>query len=199
MTSASASSSAMAVIYDMSELKCTLNVDELDVKNVKTGQKVTITTDVTDKEYTGVVENISVNGTAGSNGVTTYPVKVNIIDFDDALLPGMNVEANIIISSVHNVLAIPVSNLNRGNTVYVKGDKTEENDKAPEGYKTVSVTTGSSDGEYIQVFSGVEEGEILYSTAGTGNSMEEMMQQSHERMKDSAGGGSGGGPGGGGM
>ena len=77
----------MAVIYDMSELKCTLNVDELDVKNVKTGQKVTITTDVTDKEYTGVVENISVNGTAGSNGVTTYPVKVNIIDFDDALLP----------------------------------------------------------------------------------------------------------------
>ena len=77
----------------------------------------------------------------------------------------MNVEANIIISSVHNVLAIPVSNLNRGNTVYVKGDKTEENDKAPEGYKTVSVTTGSSDGEYIQVFSGVEEGEILYSTA----------------------------------
>ena len=180
LTSASASSSAMAVIYDMSELKCTLNVDELDVKNVKTGQKVTITTDVTDKEYTGVVENISVNGTAGSNGVTTYPVKVNIIDFDDALLPGMNVEANIIISSVHNVLAIPVSNLNRGNTVYVKGDKTEENDKAPEGYKTVSVTTGSSDGEYIQVFSGVEEGEILYSTAGTG-------------------GGSGGGPGGGGM
>lgn len=199
LTSASASSSAMAVIYDMSELKCTLNVDELDVKNVKTGQKVTITTDVTDKEYTGVVENISVNGTAGSNGVTTSPVKVNIIDFDDALLPGMNVEANIIISSVHNVLAIPVSNLNRGNTVYVKGDKTEENDKAPEGYKTVSVTTGSSDGEYIQVFSGVEEGEILYSTAGTGNSMEEMMQQSHERMKDSAGGGSGGGPGGGGM
>ena len=101
-------------------------------------RQVTITTDVTDKEYTGVVENISVNGTAGSNGVTTYPVKVNIIDFDDALLPGMNVEANIIISSVHNVLAIPVSNLNRGNTVYVKGDKTEENDKAPEGYKTVS-------------------------------------------------------------
>ncbi len=131
----------------------------LMLKNVKTGQKVTITTDVTDKEYTGVVENISVNGTAGSNGVTTYPVKVNIIDFDDALLPGMNVEANIIISSVHNVLAIPVSNLNRGNTVYgVKGDKTEENDKAPEGYKTVSVTTGSSDGEYIQVFSGVERG-----------------------------------------
>lgn len=49
-----------------------------------------------------------------------------------------------------------------------------------------------------KVFNGVEEGEILYSSAGTGNSMEEMMQESHDRMKDSAGG-SGGGPGGGGM
>ena len=109
----------MAVIYDMSKLKCTLNVDELDVKNVRVGQKVSITTDVNDKEYTGTVETVSVNGTAGSNGVTTYPVKIDIIDFDSYLLPGMNIEASIVISSAHNVLSIPVSSLNRGNTVYI--------------------------------------------------------------------------------
>lgn len=194
--SASSSSSAMAVIYDMSRLKCTLNVDEIDVKDVKVGQKVTITTDVTDKEYTGVVETVSVNGTAGSNGVTTYPVKVDIIDFDDALLPGMNIEASIVISSVHDVLAIPTSSLNRGDTVYVKGEKTDESDAAPEGYRTVSVVTGVSDDEYIQIISGLNEGDELYSSVQEMTPAEMMMNMQNNAAGAQSGPGGPGGSGG---
>lgn len=194
--SVSASSSAMAVIYDMSKLKCTLNVDELDVKNVRVGQKVSITTDVNDKEYTGTVETVSVNGTAGSNGVTTYPVKIDIIDFDSDLLPGMNIEASIVISSAHNVLSIPVSSLNRGNTVYIKGDKTDENDSAPEGYRTVTVVTGASDDEYIEIKNGLAEGDVLYSSSSSATPFsDQSMTEQREHAMDNMG--SGGGPGGG--
>ncbi len=183
-------SSAMAVIYDMSRLKCTLNVDELDIKNIHVGQKVTVTTDVTDKEYTGVVDTVGIGGTAGQNGVTTFPVKIEIIDFDDSLLPGMNIDATIVLSSVHNALAIPVSCLNRGNTVYVKGEKTEENDAAPEGYHTVAVTTGAADDEYIQILSGLSEGDELYSEDyNVMDDMMDAMQEGHDAAAESVTGG----------
>ncbi len=183
-------SSAMAVIYDMSRLKCTLNVDELDIKNIHVGQKVTITTDISDKEYIGVVDTVGIGGTAGQNGVTTFPVKIEIIDFDDSLLPGMNIDAAIVLSSVHNALAIPVSCLNRGDTVYVKGEKTEEGDTAPEGYHTVTVTTGAADDEYIQILSGLSEGDELYSEEY--NSMDDMMnmmEENRDSMRDNMSGG----------
>lgn len=161
--SVSASSSALAVIYDMSTLELSLDVDELDVKNVSVGQQVKITVDASDHDYSGIVNNVSVNGTVGANGVSTYPVKVIITDPDDKILPGMNVEAEITVRSVKNVLAVPVNALNRGDIVYVQGEKEDEKDKAPEGYKSVQVTTGASDDEYIQVTSGLEEGDTVYS------------------------------------
>ncbi len=185
-----AESSALAVIYDMSRLKCTLDVDELDIKNIRPGQRVTITTDVTDKEYVGTVDTVSINGSAGQNGVTTYPVTIDIINFDDNLLPGMNIDADIVLSSVKDVLAIPVSCLNRGDTVYVKGEKTQENDTAPEGYRTVSVTTGATDDMYIQILSGLSEGDEIYTE--NYNAMEDMinmMESNREAVRNNMAGG----------
>lgn len=195
-SSMSSSSSAAAVIYDMSALKCDLDVDEIDVKKVKNGQKVKITTDATDNEYNGVVENVGINGTVGSNGVTTYPVKIDIIDFDNNLLPGMNVDVEISITSVEDAVAIPVNALQRDNIVYVKGEKESENDNAPEGYKSVEVVTGASDDDYIQIISGIEEGEEVYVESASSMSPQEMMMQ---QMQGGGGGASGGGaPAGGG-
>lgn len=155
-------STAMAVIYDMSSLEFELSVDELDIKNVEIGQSVLVTADALDgKTYNGKVTNVSINGTT-SGGVTTYPVTVTILDFDEELLPGMNIDAEIITTSAENVLAVPVSAVNRGNTVYVKGEKEDENDRAPEGFKTVRVETGTYNDEYIEIKSGLSEGDIVY-------------------------------------
>ncbi len=156
------SSTAMAVIYDMSSLEFELSVDELDINSVKIGQKVIITADALDgKMYNGEVANISINGTT-SGGVTTYPVTVTITDFDEELLPGMNIDAEIITTSAENVLAVPVTAVNRGNTVYVKGENTDENDRAPEGFKSVKVETGVYNDEFIEIKSGLSEGDIVY-------------------------------------
>ena len=162
-SSASSNSNILAVIYDMSSLCFQLDVDEMDVKKIAVGQEVIITADAVEgTTYNGVVENVSVNGTIGTNGVTTYPVKVRIQDFDENLLPGMNIEATISVNSASDVLAVPLTAINRGNTIYVKGKKTEENDRAPEGFKTVQVETGISNDTHIEIISGLSEGDVIY-------------------------------------
>ena len=194
-------STEMAVIYDMSSLECELSVDELDIKNVKVGQTVIIKSDAVEgKIYHGEVQSVSINGTT-TNGVTTYPVTIVITDFDEDLLPGMNIDVEITTSQAENVLAIPLTAVNRGNVVYVKGEKETENDRAPEGYKTVKVETGVYNNEYIEIKSGLKEGDIVYTpqikSSGTGFSMGGIGGMSGGGM--SGGGMPGGGMYGGGM
>lgn len=98
------SASALAVIYDMSSVTFQMNIDELDISNVKTGQTVEVTADAFENEkFSGKVTNISLEGTS-SNGVTYYPVTVTL-DEVGGLLPGMNVDGVIIVDSVENALA----------------------------------------------------------------------------------------------
>ncbi|MCH5210987.1 MAG: efflux RND transporter periplasmic adaptor subunit [Oscillospiraceae bacterium] len=188
----------MCIIYDMSSVQFDLDVDEADIAGVKVGQNVVVTADaVSGVEFKGVVEKVSVNGVA-SNGVTNYPVTIAIYDYG-ALLPGMNVDAEIEVEKAENVLAVPVSSLNRGNTVYVKGDKDSNDDNAPEGYKTVTVETGLSDENYIEIKSGLSEGTLvrgqeLDTSSDFEKMMNERMSESRQHMQN--GGPSGGAPGG---
>lgn len=194
------STEPMAVIYDMSTLKVQLSVDESDIKDIAVGQEVSITADaVADKQFTGTVTKVGVNGTA-ENGVTTYPVDIVIKDYGD-LLPGMNVDCVINVKSAENVLAIPSEALQRGNIVYVQGDKTDENDKAPEGFHSVDVETGTADAQYIEITSGLNEGDTVYtSMQGSGleaqGSEEDSMSGMNGGMGGMSGGMGGGAPGG---
>ena len=89
-----------------------------------------------------------------SGGITTYPVTVRI-DETDGLLPGMNVDAEIVISSTEDALAIPASAVNRGDTVLITADSPSAanalDQEAPEGYVYVAVETGVSDDSYIEI------------------------------------------------
>ena len=194
---------AMAIIYDMSALTFTLAIDELDIKNIHPGQTVTFTVDALDGAlYRGEVTKVSVNGTT-QNSVTVYPVEVTVTEFDEKLLPGMNIDASIVAEEAKMALSVPVSALYRGNTVYVKGEKTEADDEAPEGYATRHVEVGISDEYYIEIKSGLSEGEIVYALPqDTGPSaIEQMMegrgeggmQKPHGDMGPGKGPGNGGG------
>ena len=174
----------LAIIYDLSSLEFDVEVDELDISSVQVGQEVIIKADaVKDKTYTGYVEKINVKGTS-NNGVTVYPVTVRINEFDSKLMPGMNIDAEIIIEKVENVLVIPTECIQRGNTVFVKGEKDSKNDTAPEGYKTVKVETGMSDTSNIEIVSGLKEGDVVRGReiAAT-NGIMEMMEDMEESMK----------------
>ncbi len=150
-------------IYDLSYLTMTLSVDELDISDIEAGQRVSVTADAAEgRTYTGVVTKVSVAG-ASSGGTTTYPVTVRI-DETEGLLPGMNVDAAITLQSASGVLAVPTGALNRGNTVLVTADSpSAANGTAIEGgeYYSVPVEIGASDSSYIEIISGLQEGDTV--------------------------------------
>ena len=90
--SSSSTTETMCVIYDLSYLEMTLDVDELDILDIQVGQKAEITADaISDCTFEGVVTSISSAGTT-SGGTTTYPVTIRIDD-TGSLMPGMNATA----------------------------------------------------------------------------------------------------------
>ena len=153
----------MAIIYDMSYLSFQMNIDELQIHNVKVGQKVSIKSGAFPEEtFEGIIDKISLKGNT-NNGVTSYPITVKVAKFG-SLLPGMNVTGEIIIEEAKNVITIPSSALQRGNTVYIKTSDTEENKdpSIPKGFKSVKVKIGINDGTNVEVISGLKEGDVIY-------------------------------------
>lgn len=187
------SSEPMAIIYDMSLLKVQLSIDESDIQDIQVGQSVKITADAVEGEFTGEVTKVGINGTS-ENGVTIYPVDITLTEYGE-LLPGMNVDCVIEVESAADVLAVPSEAIQRGNRVYVKGEKTEENDKAPDGYYSVSVTTGATDGTYIEIKEGLEEGQEVCGAAKSSGVEAEGSQEAQQQQQQMQGGM--GGPGGG--
>jgi len=171
------SSTTMAVIADMSSLVLTINVDELDILNVKIGQSATITADaIPGTTYTGTVDKISTLGTTGSStssssssGVTTYAVEISIPDYG-SLLPGMNVNANIIVKSSQNALEIPTAAVTRGNYVLVKtsgSDKQASESPAASGKKeAVSPSAASGQTKGASAASGAQSNFLKSAPAG---------------------------------
>ncbi len=189
------STTALAVIYDLSEVTFEMNIDELDISNVKVGQTVEVTADAfEDQTFEGTVTKVSTS----ANGVTYYPVTVTMTEYGD-LLPGMNVTGVIILDEAEDALAIPVDALQRGNKVYVKdssdtsGDENTKGSNVPEGFHEVTVTTGLTSDEYVEILSGnLSEGDEVYVSQSSVSSSTDMM------MPGMGGGDMGGGPGGGG-
>ncbi|MBQ9940079.1 MAG: HlyD family efflux transporter periplasmic adaptor subunit [Clostridia bacterium] len=177
----SGSNGTMAIIYDMSKLQFDMNIDEIDLSSVEVGQEVKITSDSFDEAYYGFVKKKSIIGSS-MNGTTTYPVTIEI-EGNDALLPGMNVDATIYIKKVENVLSVPVNAISRGNKVRVLKNNTgfsvpdgkfdptagmpgeQKTEKAPviseNDFEIITVETGVSDDDYVEIISGLTADDIV--------------------------------------
>ena len=204
-TSAS-SVETMCVIYDMSYLEMTLNVDELEILSIKEGQEATITADaIPNQTFRGVVTSVSKSGTT-TGGTTTYPVTIRIDEMGD-LLPGMNATAEIVTESAEDILSVPNEAIVRGSYVLVTKDSpsaanADDSMTAPEGYVYVKVTTGVSDDDYIAVTSGLQAGDtVAYNSAlnvsGSSGEMQFVVDGGDMGDAPAGGGPGGGGPGGG--
>ena len=98
------------------------------------------------------------------------------IDDTGDLLPGMNVDCTITTASVTDVLRIPAGAVSRGNRVLVYGEDNGGDETIPEGYGWREITIGESDGDYVEVLSGLSEGDqITYQPAAPTDSFYDMM------------------------
>ena len=153
------SGTTLCVLYDLSYLEMSINVDELEIGSLSVGQKVQITADaVADKTYVGTVTRVSMKGNS-SGGTTTYPVTIRI-DSIDGLRPGMNANAEIVVAEANNTLCVPNAAIVRGGYVLVTKDSpsaanADPDMEAPDGYVYVDVKTGVSDDDYTQIVSGI--------------------------------------------
>ncbi len=207
ITKSANGTTAMAVIYDLSAMTLSMSVDELDVGSVKVGQQVNITADALEGEtFTGTVTNVSLESSY-SNGVTNYPVTV-LLDETGDLLPGMNVDAEIVLDSSKDALCIPAGALMRGNRVYVKASLGEERlaqnqGNVPDGFAAVTVETGIINDDYVEILSGLSEGDEVYVDPSAGNTVTNTWQMGGPGgqmggygggpMRENPGGGPGGG------
>jgi RND family efflux transporter MFP subunit len=152
----------VAVIKNDSTPNASVNVSEIDVYKLKTGQPVTLTLDsIPDKTFTGKVISVDRIGSVTSN-VTAYPVIVQFDTDNPQILPNMAVTANIIISTKTDVLTIPsaaIQTQNGQSTVKVMKNN------APQ---SVTVEVGDSSGTDTEIISGLNEGDVVVT--GTINS-----------------------------
>ena len=184
------------------EMTLSVNVDEMDILSIETGQKATVTFDaIENKEYEGEITSIDKNGTT-SNGTTKYPVEITLTK-EDSMMSGMNASVTITTSEVSDALLVPATAVTEeGNTSYVY---TEKDSKTGELSGKTEVQTGDTDGTNIVITSGVSEGDTVYYSMAAGGSSDDSSTDNQNndpnrkdmKMDGSFGGGQGGGNGGG--
>ncbi len=160
-------STVMMEVADLSDLNVTAYVSEYDIASVQVGQAVELTTDgIEDKVYHGTVTKIEPvaesQGTI-SGSETVVPIVVHLDDPDENIKPGFSFDMEIITVSVEDADYLPISAVTMDRetgeySVFVvgEGDVLEK--------RTVEV--GVSNDTYIQILSGLDQGEVVMEVPG---------------------------------
>ena len=149
-------------IASVTEQECvtvSITVDELDVLKFSVGQAANVTVGaLPGQQFTGTVTGISASGeNEGGNSKFTATITLDKIP---VMLPGMSASVSIVLETLEQVTCIPVAALTEyGTQVQVYRSYDEETEEFAD---PVMVTTGASDGEYVQILSGIAEGETVF-------------------------------------
>ncbi len=145
-------------------------MDELDILSVSEGQTAKITLDAIEgEEYEGTITKVA-SSASGGNGSTKYEVEITI-PMNENMRIGMSASASIQVSEAQDVLTIPMTALQqRGEETFVYTEKDNEGNLSGE----VVVETGLSDGQSVEILSGLEEGDTVYYTRTNGSSTGEI-------------------------
>lgn len=151
-----AGGSAAFRLDDLSPMLVSLQVSEIDINQVQVGQSLLLKLDAAPGvEYHGRVSEVPlVNQQV--DGVVRFVVKAEITDGDELVRPGMTASANIVVSSLKDVLLVPnraVDFVNGARVVYVERNGS---------IIPIDVELGPSDGSHSQLLAGdLQTGERL--------------------------------------
>lgn len=100
----------MFKVEDPSSLEVACQVKEIDVDNVKPGNKATVTTDATgDTAFQAVVTSVAPAATQGTQGTgdVTFDTKITITGQNPSLRIGMTARASIVLQEKSDIFAVP--------------------------------------------------------------------------------------------
>ena len=149
----------LAQIADFTHLRVTFRVDEYDISDVSVGQACTVTVTALEKSYESTIA--AIDYISASSGNVAYYSATAYVDVDGDALPGMQVTVTIPQEEAKDVVILKVDALSFDNTnqafVYMKNESGE--------LAQVNVTTGVSNGNYIEITSGLTDGDTVYVEA----------------------------------
>lgn len=177
-----------------------INVDELDITSVKTGQTAKITLDAIEgEEFEGTITSVSSEASSGSSSAK-YPVEITFDKTDDMRI-GMTASASISIDEAEDAVLIPMDALQeKGGKTFVYTKKDSDGNLSGE----VEVETGLSNGNKVEITSGLDSGDTVYylktTSSGSSDSQQDMQGgpggNGGEAPSDMGGSGGPGGDGG---
>ena len=154
-----APNTVVAEIADTSVIAVESSVDEEDILSIELGLPVRVTLDaVPGQAFTGIVTSVG-QAQQGQQGSVTFPVTITLDDTGGLeLVEGLTASAQVINSQVNDVLMVPVAAV--GGTLFEPSVEV----MTPNGSEEVPVQLGSSNGTFVEIVSGVEEGETVLAT-----------------------------------
>jgi HlyD family secretion protein len=106
-TSANGGTTLMT-IADLGRVRMRVTIDEVEMGNIRVGEPASVAVDAfRDRTFEGVIEKIEPQAVV-TQGVTFFPVMVNIDNREGLLMPGMNGEVTIRAADLTNVVQIPI-------------------------------------------------------------------------------------------
>ena len=136
-----------------------ISVDELDISQLHSGQEAIVSVDALGGEqFPATLTRISSTG-ENEGGNTKFAVELTL-EKSGEMLPGMTASVQLSLESHPDSLCVPaaaVSRLGSQSVVYTGYDEGSGTLTNP-----VVVTTGTSDGESVEILSGLEEGQVFY-------------------------------------
>jgi len=147
------------IAKDLRDMQIDSSFAEADVGQIHAGQPVTFTVDAfPGRVFRATVRQVRLNPTTQQN-VVTYDVVVGVSNPDESLMPGMTAYVNVEVAHRTGVLAVPAAALR-----FKPAGEGAASGETPGGasvYVLVNgrlarraVTTGISDGKYVQVVKG---------------------------------------------
>ena len=160
-TATSATETQILTLYPQKQMTVTISIDETDILSLKEGQEAQITvSSVSDDAFTGSVTSISKVADT-STGVTRYSAEVTL-DREEGMLVGMTADVDVRIEGTENALIIPVDALHQNSASYYVYTGYDEEQKRYTG--RTDVTIGMQNDDYVEITSGLNEGDTVYYT-----------------------------------
>lgn len=151
--------SAVMTVTPQDSMKLLISLDEHDIAKVSLGQIAQIKVEALKHEtFAASVTSIATEAT-NAGGSSKFQVELTLTRGEN-MLDGMSASAEIVLSTTEKVLTVPVAALNEAGTktvVYTSYDKKNGTLGSP-----VVVETGVSDGENVQILSGLSEGDPFF-------------------------------------
>lgn len=171
---------SIAVVSSDSELVIPVEIDELDIAEVKEGLPAEITLDALGRQiFEGTVDKIAIEG-INKWGVGSFEVVIRLSESDSKRIkPGMSANVEIIVSEKADTLLLPIEAVRKIDDLYMVNLKRTELTESPNAVSSaadnmVPIKVGLASASYVEILEGLSEGDEVIIT-GQGPNYDYMM------------------------